>query len=209
MSGYLRRLASSARSPGQSIHPAVRSLFSAPQQDAVLPILEEDNVTTVNKPESLPARAQDEPQVLVHESSSTLSQEPNASPEMMAPKREALEASAIRIVKEPLREEQPLLERPEPDRQPNAPKPTAIPTHVYQPLIAESVGRKVGQQSTVLKGLSPLSDRTARSEREPDEIQIHIGRIEVTAVPPPVSRPQTKPARKSLSLDEYLKRGRR
>jgi len=44
------------------------------------------------------------------------------------------------------------------------------------------------------------------AERQPDEIQIHIGRIEVTAVPPPVAAPAARPVRKSQSLDDYLKR---
>jgi hypothetical protein len=39
-----------------------------------------------------------------------------------------------------------------------------------------------------------------------DEIQIHIGRIEVTAVPQAPTHAPPKPARKSVSLDEYLKR---
>jgi len=53
------------------------------------------------------------------------------------------------------------------------------------------------------------SARTAgrESAREPDEITIHIGRIEVTAAPQPVARPAAAPARRSISLDEYLKRG--
>jgi hypothetical protein len=41
--------------------------------------------------------------------------------------------------------------------------------------------------------------------RELGEIQIHIGRIEVTAVPQ-AARPAPAPARKALSLDEYLRR---
>jgi hypothetical protein len=49
--------------------------------------------------------------------------------------------------------------------------------------------------------------RHLRSQsREADEIQIHIGRIEVTAVPPAPARPAPVPNRKSPSLDEYLKR---
>jgi hypothetical protein len=40
------------------------------------------------------------------------------------------------------------------------------------------------------------------------EVEIHIGRIEVTAVPPPVTRPVASQPRKSLDLGEYLKRGR-
>lgn len=43
-----------------------------------------------------------------------------------------------------------------------------------------------------------------RSETE--EIQIHIGRIEVIAVPPPNARSTAAPANRSTSLDDYLKR---
>jgi len=44
-----------------------------------------------------------------------------------------------------------------------------------------------------------------------EDIQIHIGRIEVVAVPPPPVSNSPKPVRKSLSLEDYLKRssGRR
>jgi hypothetical protein len=53
----------------------------------------------------------------------------------------------------------------------------------------------------------PLHARPpAGMSREPDEIQIHIGRIEVTAVPPPPLRPAPKPANKPLDLRAYLKR---
>jgi hypothetical protein len=45
--------------------------------------------------------------------------------------------------------------------------------------------------------------RHTRAEREPDEIQIHIGRIEVTAVQPPAPR-APKPPDKAISLDAYL-----
>jgi hypothetical protein len=45
------------------------------------------------------------------------------------------------------------------------------------------------------------------SKREPDEIQIRIGRIEVVAVPPAAASPApVKPRRATLSLEEYLRR---
>jgi hypothetical protein len=43
--------------------------------------------------------------------------------------------------------------------------------------------------------------------REPDEVHIHIGRIEITAIQEP--KPASRPARKGaapLSLDDYLAR---
>jgi hypothetical protein len=51
-----------------------------------------------------------------------------------------------------------------------------------------------------------LAGRSGMPAREPDEIQIHIGRIEVTAAPPAPVRLAPKPAPKSLDLGSYLKR---
>jgi hypothetical protein len=51
-----------------------------------------------------------------------------------------------------------------------------------------------------------LPGRSGMTARAPDEIQIHIGRIEVTAAPPAPVRPAPKPAHKSLDLGAYLKR---
>jgi len=49
--------------------------------------------------------------------------------------------------------------------------------------------------------------RAPAAPRGPDEINIHIGRIEVTAAPPPPLRPAAPKAhRKAPSLDEYLRR---
>jgi hypothetical protein len=58
-------------------------------------------------------------------------------------------------------------------------------------------------------GNLPRREGTGRQmapEREPEEIQIHIGRIEVTATTPTPVRPApVKSARKTLTLDDYLK----
>ena len=51
------------------------------------------------------------------------------------------------------------------------------------------------------------SNRSTSPPHEPDEIHIHIGRIEVAAIAQPAPRPAAPPARKSLDLGEYLKRG--
>jgi hypothetical protein len=51
------------------------------------------------------------------------------------------------------------------------------------------------------------SQRSGASVREPDEIQIHIGRIEVTAAQPAMQRPTAaQPRRLAPSLAEYLRR---
>jgi len=51
-----------------------------------------------------------------------------------------------------------------------------------------------------------LPNRTPTHGQEPEEIRIHIGRIEVTAAPPAPVRAAPKPAHKSLDLGAYLKR---
>jgi hypothetical protein len=48
-----------------------------------------------------------------------------------------------------------------------------------------------------------------RRSTQSNDIQIHIGRIEVTALAQPAPRPAAAPARKAMSLDEYLGRVRR
>jgi hypothetical protein len=46
----------------------------------------------------------------------------------------------------------------------------------------------------------------SRRSAQSDDFQIHIGRIEVTAVAQPTPRPAAAPARKAMRLDEYLGR---
>lgn len=56
------------------------------------------------------------------------------------------------------------------------------------------------------RGVGPAPVREKAAQRMPDEIQIHIGRIEVIAAPPPAPRVPSVPERKAMSLDEYLSR---
>jgi hypothetical protein len=88
----------------------------------------------------------------------------------------------------------------------------------YQPLMTTPVSSADGPLGSwrVSSPLTPdvrkevkgdVSSSSGSPQREPDEIQIHIGRIEVTAVPQAMPRPAPPPLRKSISLDDYLKRG--
>jgi hypothetical protein len=84
--------------------------------------------------------------------------------------------------------------------------------HPYRPLMAERAPRTEEKSSSPFPTSAQraerknLSGRAEKPERQPDEIQIHIGRIEVTAAPPAPPRTETKPANKSPDLGEYLKR---
>jgi len=85
----------------------------------------------------------------------------------------------------------------------------------HEPLVTQSFIRPNNREMFPLESpvfpsagrkQSDFPHRPAHAEREPDEIQIHIGRIEVTAVSQAAARAPVKPAHKALSLEEYLKR---
>jgi hypothetical protein len=84
----------------------------------------------------------------------------------------------------------------------------------YQPLVAANHPAAQTQPreaslaaSNAAKNARVEATRRAAPTHEPDEIHIHIGRIEVAAVTQQAPRPAPAPARKSLNLDEYLRRG--
>jgi len=241
MSGYLQRLASSARPPSGGIHPVVGALHESarlqPGPKTFLPVEQE----VVVKSAAEPYRALDPPPRW------------EAMPPGQRPATEPVaEARAIPWAPEPA---QPVsAERPRPDRiEPRPFTPLAPPTLQGEPLVVkttveapvrevvERVERRMedirrepvpGRPYRPLEDARPVStqirtvvresaapgavptrsrrsDAQARSvqpESKPDEIQIHIGRIEVTAVGPQPVRPAAAPPRKGLRLDEYLNR---
>lgn len=91
--------------------------------------------------------------------------------------------------------------------------------HVYMPIMSESLARAANQEmpgqnvnpfaAAARERAQAAARHTAPVSREPDEIQIHIGRIEVTAVQQTSVPPATKPVRKGLNLEEYLRRSDR
>jgi hypothetical protein len=92
-----------------------------------------------------------------------------------------------------------------------SPRQAKNPLRIQKPPPEEPAG----QDFSIVPAFKPPANRgdgkgrNGTSRAEPDEIQIHIGRIEVIAAPPaPAARP-APPARKSISLDEYLKRNNR
>jgi len=83
----------------------------------------------------------------------------------------------------------------------------------FRPLMAEErPSLRAGGIATVNR-MGSLPQRAVptvppvKPDTAPDEIQIHIGRIEVTALPPAPLRVAAPPLRKHLNLSEYLKRG--
>jgi hypothetical protein len=78
------------------------------------------------------------------------------------------------------------------------PRPAASqPVPAALPLFHQELRDRTGPAGSARAGAADRGD-----------IEIHIGRIEVTAVSPPPAAPAAKAARKSISLDDYLRNGR-
>jgi hypothetical protein len=69
--------------------------------------------------------------------------------------------------------------------------PAAAPDPVPHPALPQTLDRQPRQQQS--------------TAAEPAPIKIHIGRVEITALPPPQAA-AAKPSRKAMSLDDYLRR---
>jgi hypothetical protein len=237
MSGYLKRMVSGARNPVGSIHPVVGSLFSEPKQE-VAPLAIEEDISISSRTENLSPRTAREQRFPVSEApelnqDSKRSHSPTHDDVDSPPKRtlmptmpQAIEEPAVRSTEMP-GEMAPLIEQFEAsgNKQPIQPsehletrRHDVILRVPYQPLLDENVHHTSGEANPHDLGLrapqatrkdqKDFPRRNATERLEQDEIQIHIGRIEVTALPRTVARPAAPPTRKSLNLDEYLKRGR-
>jgi hypothetical protein len=88
--------------------------------------------------------------------------------------------------------------------------PTADRRNQIAPPPVSGLGERPGMLVAVAGGNAKPAraefSAPARRSAQSDDIQIHIGRIEVTAVAQPTPRPAAAPARKAMSLDEYLGR---
>ena len=91
--------------------------------------------------------------------------------------------------------------------------PTADPRNSAAPRPVSGLRERAGMLAVIAgdAGKPSRAEFSAPSRRstQSDDVQIHIGRIEVTAVAQSAPRAAAAPARKAMSLDEYLGRGRR
>ncbi|HEY7334960.1 MAG TPA: hypothetical protein VH639_08755 [Bryobacteraceae bacterium] len=234
MSGYLRRLASNVMNPGRAIHPVV-GLFSGASYEARKLALEEEMVVAAPKPEDEPGSAPEAarlhpsvhhreeffvspPEPLVAEQKpgapevSAVRRELPAEPEVRSARREP---ALLKASPEDIHQAQPILERA--DSRTLASEPVRAMAMTPEVLTAEKIRHRDNFETVPFEKSNPLrraplqkraAAGAAAKAPQLGEIQIHIGRIEVTAAPPPAARPQPKAAPKSPSLAEYLQRGR-
>ena len=219
MSGYLQRLVRSAvQSAEPSIRPLVGSVFSSAehgQASDALPL--EEHVELTAQPDPLrPTQAFEEPvstRSVSRRDGQMLENNPDAEP---VPTSSSLPPTDAAKLLQPLLVEQIATHVPERHQQiKDFPRQEAAQQkHIFTPLMGERPAR-ISPSDTVANSLgtrhaaAPMKQEMNVSRpmgREPDEIQIHIGRIEVTAVPQAPARSAIRPARKGQSLEEYLSR---
>jgi len=215
MSGYLQRLVRSVTQPAETIHPLAGSLFSAPQREKeqqASPLRQEIASTAEGSPAStLSQRAQEDHGLPLPPGLAI----PSLISPAASPKSAIGEESSFQRLRPAAGQDERLMlaeSKPESGGAAVVGKEDGQAERVYAPLMTEV---RVRSGDPALPGLKANFSRPApakakrdsphREAREPDDIQIHIGRIEVTAVQQAPARAAFKPARKGQSLDEYLK----
>jgi hypothetical protein len=230
MKGYLQRLVQTVTKPAESVHPWAGSIFAASHQGEFSVAQTEELVPlpAARQPSEgmAPASAQSS-QALASTETSPSAERNSQIPELRTTQmssgspqagQSASRGSSVseRVIPKPhitnteesIREsmdaaelEMTPVQKPEP----------AMPPRGHRLLAGAEAVINTGQLAVGSSRASTEQNRaraardSAAPDRRTDEIEIHIGRIEVTAIhPPPPARPKARD--KEISLDAYLKR---
>jgi hypothetical protein len=212
MSGYLQRIASGVLHSQRAIHPDVGSLWM-PQRNAVPSEQFNETMAPIVPRRSTQPDAQQTRSALAHMSNK---QEPDPPLQDLSARRQD---ASIPVESRLEPEHPPLVVRDATMTQAREGQnaDAAAPRATFTPLVATPSHESLPQPRTFTPASTPVRERLQRTVQltppatpQPDEIEIHIGRIEVAAVlPQPAPRLPARPVRKSLDLSEYLKRDRR
>jgi hypothetical protein len=199
------------------VHPRTGSIFSAPRRETRSPLQDWDATETVTPAQPSPDPRQTSPELDAQEPHRSAT-----SPSEPTPLLPAIVEPAPRVTQQPsaMDEASEIVASAvaHPTEQPDDAARSRI-LAVTDVRVTTPVAQRTDEAmpTPVTRGVldtdapgavrrpSSRDPRLTRAERQPDEIQIHIGRIEVTAVPPPAPRAPRPPDR-SLSLDAYLRR---
>jgi hypothetical protein len=212
MNGYLQRLVQTAAQPAQSVHPFVGSIFASSHDDQTRGIESEEFVAAtpaIDRHASPTLQPQAVPQHNTQPEAVPLREyRPIAPGSVVTPLQTEGEANAL------LFQQQQFAQRPRPSvntQETNVEQlssPVTSQTEFHPVMSQEPFAAEPDLPHAPFLAKTRASGDKSRSvarERTNDDIQIHIGRIEVTAVHPPAPRTAKTPDR-GPSLDAYLNR---
>ena len=220
MSGYLQRLACSVMQPRTRIHALVGSVFSRPQRTEPETVPPPSPAFSSDEPASIGGEGQQ--QLLMSKSSRQSNREIS----------DTFPGVKSDPIPQFLRRAAEFVEHPDEDQDFTSARPLAERRSVGDFATIHETGEK--EQKTdyaplvtvTARGSQPKSQPPASSipfapatqvpqkpqapaaaaSHEPDEIQIHIGKIEVLAVPQAPPARIASASRKAMSLEEYLRK---
>lgn len=213
--GYLQRLLNGVTQHRDSLRPRTGSIFSPHREETNAPLQAWEETDTVAAAQSQGEATSSELEQPAPAPVKPKSEHVPILPNTVAPARSTeQEAPRLPAVLRPERRSvAPRVGRAaEPSRSALAPASTvdvdspegSVADDGFRALMRPD-GLSRADLAVVEPRQPPQERHTSRSERQADEIQIHIGRIEVTAVSRAVA-PAPKVHDRSLSLDAYLNR---
>jgi hypothetical protein len=221
MTGFLQRISATAAAP--RLHPLAASLH-APASPPLEILTETIAAQPANRqpatsaPASAPPAPLQPPQAAIAAPALAFPGQPARAPQAMAPGRVPVPQQTAPASRLTLPEivRQLTTERiaPPPGTADPAGPPTSsatAPKTLFPPAAPgpQPLPHTAAPDPVPPPAFAQPLDRQARPQpsaaSEPAPIKIHIGRVEITAVPPPQAV-AAKPARKAMSLDDYLRR---
>lgn len=220
MKGYLQRLVQTVTSPAESVHPWTGSMFAAGHHGDFNVVQTDESAPVTAVRQSLdvmgPASAQSSTGLAPTETSPPRAEHNSTISELRARQIPGDFRQAGRSgTREPSLTERIIFEPLISDTERSAPEGADATELDDRPSLAGAEAViKPRNTRPIAASLSPLpqakSDARALAkpvaeDRQTDEIQIHIGRIEVTAIRPAAAT-VPKARDKEINLDAYLKR---
>jgi hypothetical protein len=215
MSGYLQRLTRSVIQPKEAVHPMLGSVFAPANSERPGGAGEMKHSAGWPETQAPPVKEKQETQEVRTEHLPPPVQTEISTPLVVATEVEAKPTSSERASFQPLimpaaNQDSTVEGKRETDAWADSRPDAYRPKPIFTPLVMLPSRRQphpeIAEPCTHAAAPCRATERLPlRVEHSQDDVQIHIGRIEVTAVQQAPARMPSKTPRKAQNLDEYLK----